>query len=162
MKAELVAVGEPYASAVRDGLGALKATHRSCVAPVDPRRLSGSIDLDSTLAGDPAHASSSRWDYGVAFRAANSGAACLLWIEVHAASPGDVGEMIKKRAWLLRWVQQTVPGLALMADAAEAACGEASCAWVAVGRVTVRHGTQEAFRLTKAGIRFPSRRVRVP
>lgn len=67
MKAVLAAIGEPYASRAKTGLGALRKAHRSAISPNDPRRLTGSIDLEACLAHVPAYADSAKWDYGVGF-----------------------------------------------------------------------------------------------
>ena len=55
----------PVNRAYRNGKQALLGAYRSRVICTEPRRLTGSIDLDSALAGEPGHANAPRWDYGI-------------------------------------------------------------------------------------------------
>ncbi len=69
----------------------------------DPRRLTGSIDLDGTLRDR--HPNDARWDYGVGWRA-EGGRERAIWIEVHGAQTKKVGEVVKKLQWLKDWLDQ--------------------------------------------------------
>lgn len=55
----------PVNQAYRPGKQALEKRHRSLVTCSDTQRLTGSIDLDATLAQEPDYANQPRWDYGI-------------------------------------------------------------------------------------------------
>ena len=69
----------PVNGAYREGIRALEHRHRRHVTCGDPRRLSGSIDLDQALAREPEHASAPRWDYGIGYKPEN-GPEQAIWI----------------------------------------------------------------------------------
>ena len=53
----------PVNGAYRAGIRALEGRHRKHVTCGDARRLTGSIDLDRTLAREPGYANAPRWDF---------------------------------------------------------------------------------------------------
>jgi hypothetical protein len=83
--------------AYQPGLQALRRADSKRISCRNKRALSGSVDLDGTLASllpnDP------RWDYGIGL-SAHSAREKIVWIEVHPASSLHVGEVLKKLDWL--------------------------------------------------------------
>lgn len=151
MKTELRACGAPYAAAVRDGLGALRRQHRSHIKAHTPRRLTGSIDLDATLATDPEHVGAPRWDYGIGFRTPTEECSCAVWVEVHPANPGAVNEVIRKAAWLQAWLSAHATIDHLTCNGA-AATSSSALFWVPTGTDSVSYSTASARKLANSGI----------
>jgi hypothetical protein len=84
------------------GLGALWAQDRSHVAPEDPRRLKGSVDVDSALQGREPNAH--RWGFAIGYRHANRQNDCVYWIEIHTANDEEVKVVLDKLRWLRAWL----------------------------------------------------------
>lgn len=82
--------------AYREGLQAIKGGHRSKIKPQDTRKLEGSIDIDQALQKKDPHAA--RWDYLIGYDST------LHFIEVHPAESSNVDEVLKKLAWLEKWL----------------------------------------------------------
>ena len=76
MKREFDELGDPYASCAEEGLRALRGPHRTSVAPADPRRLTGSVDMEACLGRVAAYEGHAKWDYGVGFVAPDGAARC--------------------------------------------------------------------------------------
>jgi hypothetical protein len=90
------------AGAFRKGFGALRQTDVAHVSAQRPRDITGSADVDASLAGSMPNAA--RWDYVVGRTQGN--VLHTHWIELHPASAGkNVHEVEKKLAWLMTWLQ---------------------------------------------------------
>lgn len=98
----------PLNGAYQPGLQALGGYSKkvSCNA----RSVTGSIDIDGTLAKTPRHASANRWDYGIGFKLTKS-TECAIWIEVHGANIDEVGTLARKAKWLKEYLKQHAPDL---------------------------------------------------
>jgi len=160
VRAELQALGEPYASAARDGLQAIAAPHRTSIAPASAQRLTGSIDLDGTLAKHASHAGAHRWDYGVGFRVPKGQRRCAVWIEVHPANSGAIDTMLRKAAWLRAWLADH-PTIDTLTRNGIRATGTSAIFWVPTGRDTVAKGSTSFRKLATSGI-VRRRSVRLP
>ena len=90
--------------ALHAGLGALRGVDKAHITKGKATRLSGSVDIDSSLqAADPGGA---RWDYVIGEQRGQQ--EHLHWVEVHPASgTGNIGEMEKKLIWLAKWMRGT-------------------------------------------------------
>ncbi len=160
MKAELRALGDPYASAARGGLQAIKAAHRPRIEATSTKHLTGSIDLDATLAKDPTHANAHRWDYGVGFQSSSGQRRCAVWVEVHPANPGTVDDMLRKAAWLRSWLDAH-PTIDVLTVNGMRATGTSAMFWVPTGRDSVAKGSTSFRKLATSGI-IKRRRVVLP
>lgn len=90
------------ADAFRKGLGALRQTDAAHVSAQRPRDITGSAEVDASLAA--ALPNAARWDYVVGRTQGNVHQ--THWIEVHPASAGkNVHEVEKKLAWLMAWLR---------------------------------------------------------
>ncbi|MBK7000812.1 MAG: hypothetical protein IPH35_12835 [Rhodoferax sp.] len=90
------------ADAFRKGLGALRQTDVGHISTRHPRDITGSADVDASLA--TALPNAARWDYVVGRIQGN--VLHTHWIEVHPANAGkNVHEVEKKLAWLTAWLQ---------------------------------------------------------
>ena len=89
-------------NALKPGLRALQAQDRPHVNPEDPRRLQGSVDVDSALQCRQPDAN--RWDFAIGYRHANRQRDFIYWVEVHTAADNQVKVVLKKLRWLRSWL----------------------------------------------------------
>ncbi len=90
------------ADAFHRGLGALRQADVVHVSAQRPRDITGSADVDASLATTLPNAA--RWDYVVGRTQGNVHQ--THWVEVHPASAGkNVNEIEKKLAWLMTWLR---------------------------------------------------------
>ena len=136
-------------SAYRDGLQALKRTHRSQVVCGDSRKLAGSVNLDDSLA--ESHVDDPRWDYGLAV-STEAHRDNVFWLEVHPATPGDVKTVLQELNWLLEWLHATAPLLNALPR---------ESVWVASGSVGIPANSPQRRRIAQAGIRFAGKVLRL-
>lgn len=162
MKQELDKLGEPYAPHAREGLRALRRAHRATVVPADPRRLTGSVDLEACLDRVAAYDGQAKWDYGVGFRAPHGGTRCAAWVEVHTATPGDVRAVSAKLRTLRQWLDGDGRSLAAPTDAARSVLRGTPFRWIAAGPTSVVAGSRAFRAAADAGLGFPQRRLRIP
>jgi hypothetical protein len=94
--------------AYRAGLKALSEPDRSRIVCPKPRRLAGSVNLETALRATHAH--DPLWDYAIGWKA-DSRADRVIWAEVHPASSSHVGSILKKAAWLRTWLKTSAPRL---------------------------------------------------
>lgn len=146
-------------AAYRAGKQALAAAHALQVVCADTKRISGSIDLDSALAALPVHAQSPRWDYGLGYRPP-TGKEVAVWVEVHSASTGEVGAVLRKLAWLKSFLKNECHDLWQLTTAA---CDHREpYVWVASGAVHINKNSRQARQMSAAGISWPKSRLRLP
>jgi hypothetical protein len=162
VKLEFDELGDPYASCAEEGLRALRRPHRTSVRPADPRRLTGSADLEACLGRVAAYEGDAKWDYGVGFVAPDGVTRCAVWVEVHNATPGDVRGMVAKLQTLRRWLGGDGQPLAAPTDAARRALGRSPFRWIAVGPTSVSAGSRAFRAAADAGLGAPERRVEIP
>lgn len=92
------------------------------VRAIDPKKLTGSVDIDKSLL--LARANEPRWDYAVGY------ADAAYFVEVHPADTKNVDEMLNKVAWLKNWLSATAPDLKKLHK-----CGVFN--WIPSGRVRI-------------------------
>lgn len=138
---EAVDAAPELRGAFRKGLQALRRSDGARVECRDPRRVTGSIDLDGRLAGS--RPADPRWDYGIGVR--TEGAEKAVWLEVHPASSGHVDGVLKKLRWLRDWLRRNAPDLGAMTS---------RYCWVASGSVSFRPGSRERMRIEDEGLTF--------
>ncbi len=97
---------------MKPGLQALKAPDKARIQSSDARRLSGSIDIDSSLQAD--FPTEPRWDYAVGHAPSPREADTAHWIEVHPCTDGEVKVIEAKVRWLRRWLKEGAPTLAAL------------------------------------------------
>lgn len=137
--------------ALQPGLQALKQSDKAHINCAKPRRLAGSVDVDSTLsAGLP---NANRWDYAVGVRQPRN-RDIVIWIEIHpASSTGEIKIVLAKLNWLQSWLAENAPELMAMP-------GE--YVWVATGAVAFPASSPQRRQLAAAGIRFAGSRYEIP
>ena len=148
----------PVNGAYRTGKQALPEKDRRRVKCADPRRLTGSIDLDSALQKVPSHAEKPRWDYGLGYSPAD-GKEQAIWVEVHTATTGEVSAVLKKLQWLRDWLNSEAPELRRLTDFASDNC---RFVWIATSSVKISPNTPQARRLRKSGLPSVQRHISLP
>lgn len=148
----VLAVGEPVASALRNGKQAL-GNNASCLVCKNTRRFVGSVELDTTL--QTTFPTANRWDYGVGF-AQTRLKQVAVWIEIHPASEGEVDLMLQKLRWLKNWLQESAPSLDKLTKRMD---GSRAFFWVATeAGVSITPKSRKAKLLQQAGLDLPRRR----
>ncbi len=132
--------------AYKPGLQGLKEIDRNRLKCNEPRRLSGSVNLEESLhdisPNDPI------WDYGIGW-SKNQTDDYAIWIEVHPASSSHVRGIIAKVTWLKRWLNTNGANLLNMTRP------EDGYVWIASGRVSFQRSSRQARQLAQAGVSFP-------
>lgn len=123
------------------GLQALRNADRQHIRVKGPRQLTGSVDVDSALAGtlpnDP------RWDYGIGHIARGNGIETVHWVEVHPATDGEVKVIEAKLVWLQNWTRLNASALSSM---------RRQYIWVSSGKTSFTPGAPSLKRLAQKGL----------
>jgi hypothetical protein len=106
-----------------------------------------SIDLDESLKAQ--YPNAPRWDYGIGLK--ENEVERIAWVEVHPATSSEVDTVLKKRAWLKRWLAQH-------ADPCQKT--PATFHWVATD-AGVYIDTARRRRLSAAGLEMPQSQLRL-
>jgi len=131
------------------GLEALSGVDRDRIRIADPRKLKGSVNVDSALRVP--YPNAARWDYGIGYA---SGAEVVYWVEVHPASGGaSVGEIQNKLEWLLRWLSE---------EAREFQALKRDIVWIASGRCAFTQTSPQLRKFASQGLRFVGQSLRIP
>ena len=133
----------------RNGLQALESKDKKHVACDDSFTLTGSVYLDELLRDD--YPSDSRWDYGIGV-GIDAVDDRIVWLEIHPASTANIPEVLKKHAWLKRWLTDSATALRKM---------PAVYVWAASGRVAIAHHAKQVKHLAARGIVFAGSRYRI-
>lgn len=130
-----------YSNSYQPGKGAIKGKYREKIRVNNPKNLKGSMDIDETCKGSEPN--SPRWDYLVVILKNNFENLAL--IEIHGATkPGNVDEVIKKKQWLIQWLNQ-----AKLTDF------KRKFIWVAADGVSISPQSRYAKKLAESGISMP-------
>jgi hypothetical protein len=146
--------GTPHLEAAyRRGLGALRRRDREKLGVARGAKVSGSIDLDSSL--EETHPQSNRWDYGIAILPAKQRQQ-IIWIEVHPASSNHVSEVLRKLSWLRGWLRSDAPLLNEMTEAERSSprSVRGRFVWVASGGVSLAPSTPQRRAVAAQGLEF--------
>ncbi len=152
------AAPHPVNGACRPGKQALENRHRGLVTCGDPRRLTGSLDLDSTLAQEPGYASQPLWDYGLGYQP-EGGPEQAVWVEVHSATTKEVSRVLNKLRWLQDWLSTEAEQLRIMTDRTGA---DIRFVWIASAGVNISRNSPQARRLSQSAIRQPRKQLSLP
>ena len=148
----------PVNGAYRAGIQAPEGRHRKHVTCGDARRLTGSIDLDRTLAREPGYANTPRWDYGIGYKPGN-GPEQAVWVEVHSATTREVSTVLRKLQWLRDWLNEEAEQLMRMTNAA---AEDRRYVWIASAGVRIPGNSPQARQLSTSGIGKVLRHLSLP
>ena len=150
-KKAVEAAPHPVNGMYRVGKQALENRHRNLVSCGQPRRLTGSIDLDSALA--PQRPDENRWDYGMGYKPPR-GPEQAIWIEVHSATTSEVSKVLDKLQWLKDWLNGEAEQLRLLT---ERAGKDIRYVWIASGKMAIPSHMPQARRLKQSGLPLQTR-----
>jgi hypothetical protein len=139
------------ADAWKPGLQALRAQDRPHVVPVDPRRLQGSVDVDSALRSRQPNAN--RWDFAIAYRHTNNQKDFIYWTEVHTAADKEVKVVLKKLNWLRKW---------LKGDGSLLNAFDREFVWVSSGATMFTLDAPQRKQFAELGLTHQGRVLRIP
>lgn len=142
MSFKTAVAGTPEVSAAyNSGLGALKRVDAARLTVQSPSKLTGSIDLDSTV--KDLYPNANRWDYGIGFQHGTSEK--IYWVEVHPATDGEISVISNKLSWLKQWLVNSAPRLNSM---------NREFVWVASGKTAVTPKSNKLRKLVEQGVTF--------
>lgn len=133
------------------GLQALRAEDKPHIEAEDPRRLTGSVDVDTAY--QKLMPQSNRWDFGIAFRHSDRDKEVVYWVELHTASDSQVKVVIKKAQWLLEW---------LKGDGKPLAGFEKEIVWVSSGATTFTRSSPQKKLMAMAGLQHVGGKLHIP
>lgn len=138
----------------KPGLQALRAEDKPHVRPETPKYLRGSVDIDTAHQKLPDHASANRWDFAIGFQHTNRADEVIYWVETHSGSDGQIETMLRKFAWLKKW---------LRSGGRQLAGFKASFVWAPSGATSFTQGSQQVRKLAAQGLTYVgSRGVVIP
>ena len=85
----------------KTGLGAIKGNEKQKFVVPDTRKITGSLDIDTSTATK--YPQANRWDYAVEYNKET------FFIEVHPGSTSEIPTIIAKLAWLKQWLKDKAP-----------------------------------------------------
>lgn len=149
----------PLNEAYRVGKRALKNEHKPKVECARQNGITGSMDLDGTLARTQEYRSDSRWDYGIGYNPP-SGPEYAVWIEVHPASTSNVGEVLAKHKWLKEFLRSNANELLKLTDKCTST---RPFIWLATRSGThINSNSPQARQLQFAGFDLPRQKITLP
>lgn len=122
----------------RTGLQAVKNSDRNKVNVTDPRKLQGSLDIDTQV--QKKYPQEPRWDYALSYDDK------LYFFEVHPASTSEVDAVIKKLGWLKGWLKNKAPEINKLQK------GVHPYVWVQSGRYDILDSGKSGKKLAVSGI----------
>ena len=87
----------------KTGLEALKGNERQKIVVPDTRKITGSLDIDSST--KEKYPTANRWDYAIEYNQET------FFIEIHPASTSDIPTVIAKLKWLKQWLKDKAPSI---------------------------------------------------
>jgi hypothetical protein len=137
-------------TAWQPGLQALRAEDKPHIDVEDPRRLTGSVDIDAAyLSEDPY---GNRWDFAIGYRHTNSTEEVIYWVELHTGSDSEIKAVIKKAHWLLAWFKGHGKKLAAF---------EREILWVSSGATRLSPSAPRKKQMAMAGLRQVGGQLRI-
>jgi hypothetical protein len=137
--------------AFRNGLQALRRRDKRHVAPQDPQRLTGSVDVDAAV--NDLYQNDPRWDYAVGQRHTNLDEEMVYWIEIHPANDRAVDDVLAKLEWLKMWLEDKAPKLNAM---------RREFIWVSSGTTSFTLTSPQQKRFALLGLQHKGRVFRIP
>jgi hypothetical protein len=124
-----------------EGLQGVKGEHRGKIVKSPQCSWRGSVDLESALA--PRYPNDPQWDYAVGFGYSYKPDR-VAYVEVHPATSTHIGNMIRKKEWLIAWLNRSAPALRSLATG--------GYHWVSTDGVHIQSNSPQHRRLAQCGI----------
>lgn len=135
----------------KTGLQALRAEDRVHIKPENPRKLAGSVDIDTSLRELEPNAN--RWDFAIGYQHSNREDEVIYWVETHTGSDSQISVMLRKLEWLKNWMR---------GDGLELAKFEKDIVWVPSGATSFTKGSTQVKSLAMRGLRYSGSVLRIP
>jgi len=135
------------------GLGALRAEDRAHVRPASPRRLRGSVDVDNALKKLKEHAQANRWDFAIGFQHTNRRDELIYWLEVHTGSDSQISVVLRKLAWLQKWLDSAGKNLKSF---------ESQFVWAPSGASAFTKRSRQVKELAMKGLHYAGSGFKIP
>ena len=157
-KKAVLAEPPPVNGAYRTGKQALENRHRGLVTCEDPRRLTGSIHLDSVLARQPGYADAAPFGITVSAigRRRKSG---NKWSRSIRRRRRKVAAVLRKLRWLQDWLNAGAGHLKRMTDRTNS---DIRFVWIASAGVNIPQNSRQARQLSQSAIQRPRRQLSLP
>ena len=137
----------------KPGLGALRSEDKPNIAPADPRRFRGSVDIDTALRKLQEHSQANRWDFAVGFQHSNRKNEFVYWIEIHTGSDSQISVVLRKLEWLRHW---------LVGEGAPLAGFECEFVWVPSGATKFTKRSRQVKALAGKGLHYSGTVFKIP
>ena len=147
-KEAVEAAPPPVNGKYRPGKQALENRYRHLVTCGEPRRLTGSVDLDSAL--EQHRPNDPRWDFGLGYKPPR-GQERAIWVEVHSAKTSEVSTVLNKLRWLKDWLNRDAEDLRRLTDRAGK---EIPYVWIASSGDKINRNSRQFRLLSQSGIRL--------
>lgn len=85
----------------KTGLGAIKSNEKQKFVVPDTRKITGSLDIDSSTKRK--YPQANRWDYAIEYDKET------FFIEIHPASTSEIQTFLAKLTWLKQWLKEKAP-----------------------------------------------------
>jgi hypothetical protein len=93
---------DEIAPCFQNGLNALSSAHRNSITTTNPRRITGSVNIDNAL--QTAYPNANRWDYAIGYYISHQDDK-VFFVEFHKAIVDEVSRVLKKKQWLENWMR---------------------------------------------------------
>ena len=87
----------------KTGIGALKNSDKAKILVPESRKLTGSLDIDSSTKN--IYPNKNRWDYAIEYDGET------FFIEIHPGETSEVPVVINKLNWLKNWLKEKAPNI---------------------------------------------------
>jgi hypothetical protein len=135
----------------RPGLQALKEIDRNRVDTVAPKRLKGSVNVESRLL--PLYPGARHWDYAVGFAPTGHDGEIIYWIEVHPANDREVTVVLEKLRFLQGWLRENGQRLEML---------DWAFIWISSGKTTFTRTSRQRKRFAEVGLRHVGGYFKIP
>ena len=82
-------------------LNALSNAHQNSIFPSNPKRITGSVNIDAAL--QLTYPNDNRWDYAIGYRISSQDDKAF-FVEFHRAKVDEVLRVLQKKQWLENWM----------------------------------------------------------
>lgn len=121
------------------GIQAVKKEYHAKIQVLNPRDLTGSVDIDTVTSR--LYPDANRWDCAIEYNSET------FFVEFHPASTSNVDEMIGKLLWLDWWLKEKAP----LISALKSKKGNAYH-WVATGSIKILSSSKQYRQLARRGL----------
>jgi len=135
-----------YSEDYKTGLKGIKNEHHKMVKVKDNHAIDGSMDIDNAC--KKSNPNDPLWDYLICVKKDHS--ENLAMIEIHGATGKEVESLIRKKKWVVQWLEKT-----------DLIKFPKAFIWVASGKCAITANSRYPKILAKNGISMPMRETKL-